>query len=308
VRFRPCCHREASADQCPFWWWICDNSYCNSVLQALYACEPFRAFILSYPDQGPPNIPLGPPPPDPNAPPTPSSPVATRGDPFSDTTASGATPSSPPTKRSWTGLGSRKSVQAGQPTLSALASQPIPPPAPVVPPAQSQGQGQQAQLQQQYANIPPMSLFATIQTLFHHLSTSAPHPAPAPKTPAATAPGQAGAAFPGLTPVINASSLSQPSASLLPNASGLPPGPAWLASLPPQAATRGSGPNGAGTLGRGVVRPEELIRTIKRENALFRGQMQQDAHEFLGWVLNRIAEEVVELDKDGKFHFHLFLY
>jgi ubiquitin carboxyl-terminal hydrolase 9/13 len=146
-----------------------------------------------------------------------------------------------------------------------------------------------------------MSLFATIQTLFHHLSTSPPHPAPAPKTPAATVPGQANA-FPGLTPV-SAASLSQPSPSLLPTLSGVPPGPAWLASLPPQAATRGSGPNGAGTLGRGVVRPEELIRTIKRENALFRGQMQQDAHEFLGWVLNRISEEVVELDKEGEWRF-----
>ena len=30
---------------------------------------------------------------------------------------------------------------------------------------------------------------------------------------------------------------------------------------------------------------------------MFRGMSQQDAHEFLGWLLNRVAEEVELLDK-----------
>ena len=50
-------------------------------------------------------------------------------------------------------------------------------------------------------------------------------------------------------------------------------------------------------MGKGVVKPEEVVRTVKRENELFRGNMHQDAHEFLGWMLNKIAEEVEELEK-----------
>jgi hypothetical protein len=46
-----------------------------------------------------------------------------------------------------------------------------------------------------------------------------------------------------------------------------------------------------------VVRPEDLLKTVKRENDMFRGMSQQDAHEFLGWVLNRVAEEVEMVDK-----------
>lgn len=30
---------------------------------------------------------------------------------------------------------------------------------------------------------------------------------------------------------------------------------------------------------------------------MFRGMSQQDAHEFLGWLLNRVAEEIEMLDK-----------
>lgn len=50
-------------------------------------------------------------------------------------------------------------------------------------------------------------------------------------------------------------------------------------------------------MGKGVVKPEELVRAVKRENELFRGNMHQDAHEFLGWMLNKIAEDVEELEK-----------
>jgi uncharacterized UBP type Zn finger protein len=39
---------------------------------------------------------------------------------------------------------------------------------------------------------------------------------------------------------------------------------------------------------------------VKRENEMFRGMSQQDAHEFLGWLLNRIAEDVEALDRELK--------
>ena len=32
-------------------------SYCNSILQALYFCKPFRDFVLNYPDAQPPTLP-----------------------------------------------------------------------------------------------------------------------------------------------------------------------------------------------------------------------------------------------------------
>lgn len=50
-------------------------------------------------------------------------------------------------------------------------------------------------------------------------------------------------------------------------------------------------------LGRGVVRPEDLMRTVRNENEMFRGLAQQDAHEFLGWVLNKVAEDVEMVDR-----------
>ena len=79
-----------------------------------------------------------------------------------------------------------------------------------------------------------------------------------------------------------------------------PQGPPLLASLPPPSAPRGGGPYQAGALGRGVVRPEDLLKTVKRENDMFRGMSQQDAHEFLGWVLNKVAEDVEIFDRSMK--------
>lgn len=48
------------------------------------------------------------------------------------------------------------------------------------------------------------------------------------------------------------------------------------------------------------MRPEDVLKTIKRENEMFRGMAQQDAHEFLGWVLNKVSEEVEQVDKHLK--------
>mmetsp|Transcript_18427 Transcript_18427/g.71180 ORF Transcript_18427/g.71180 Transcript_18427/m.71180 type:complete len:409 (+) Transcript_18427:171-1397(+) len=40
----------------------------------------------------------------------------------------------------------------------------------------------------------------------------------------------------------------------------------------------------------GVLKPRDVILTLKRENVLFRGNMHQDAHEFLNFLLNNIGE------------------
>ncbi|GAB5588107.1 hypothetical protein Unana1_03007 [Umbelopsis nana] len=42
----------------------------------------------------------------------------------------------------------------------------------------------------------------------------------------------------------------------------------------------------------GVVAPIQFINKVKKENELFRSSMHQDAHEFLNFVLNTIAEDV----------------
>lgn len=51
-----------------------NTCYCNSVLQALYACQPFRAFVEAYPNTPPPVSALGPPPGEANVPNSPSAP------------------------------------------------------------------------------------------------------------------------------------------------------------------------------------------------------------------------------------------
>ena len=43
---------------------------------------------------------------------------------------------------------------------------------------------------------------------------------------------------------------------------------------------------------QGVVAPSAFIGQLRRENELFRSTMHQDAHEFLGYLLNAIAEDV----------------
>ncbi len=42
----------------------------------------------------------------------------------------------------------------------------------------------------------------------------------------------------------------------------------------------------------GSVAPRKFIATVKRENEMFRGAMHQDAHEFLNFVLNALAENL----------------
>ncbi|KAI9203322.1 uncharacterized protein BJ171DRAFT_149908 [Polychytrium aggregatum] len=48
----------------------------------------------------------------------------------------------------------------------------------------------------------------------------------------------------------------------------------------------------------GVFGPKEFIQTLKSENELFRGAQQQDAQEFLNYLLNAIAEILVKQQKE----------
>ncbi|CDS12439.1 Putative Ubiquitin carboxyl-terminal hydrolase(Fragment) [Lichtheimia ramosa] len=47
----------------------------------------------------------------------------------------------------------------------------------------------------------------------------------------------------------------------------------------------------------GVVAPVNFINKVKKENELFRSSMHQDAHEFLNYLLNSIAEDVETYQK-----------
>ncbi|KAH8914048.1 cysteine proteinase, partial [Atractiella rhizophila] len=42
----------------------------------------------------------------------------------------------------------------------------------------------------------------------------------------------------------------------------------------------------------GAVAPKDFIACLRKENELFRSTMHQDAHEFLNYLLNTVAEEV----------------
>eukprot|EP01137_Pigoraptor_chileana_P018365 Opistho-2@77726 len=47
----------------------------------------------------------------------------------------------------------------------------------------------------------------------------------------------------------------------------------------------------------GVVAPRKFIARLRKENEAFRGYMHQDAHEFLNYLLNTIAEVLVTAEK-----------
>ncbi|KAK9845683.1 hypothetical protein WJX84_010743, partial [Apatococcus fuscideae] len=48
----------------------------------------------------------------------------------------------------------------------------------------------------------------------------------------------------------------------------------------------------------GVIAPKRLIARLRRDNELFRSYMHQDAHEFLNFVLNDMAETLERTEKD----------
>ncbi|KAL7425062.1 hypothetical protein Q5752_000750 [Cryptotrichosporon argae] len=274
-----------------------NSCYCNSVLQALYHCQVFRQCIESYPDVEPSIIPLGgAPAPFPSAANggllspvlEPTSPTP-KSNPFDNPTFN---PSSPPTKdkSKWSLTRRPTSSQSSLPVSSAPAQPQQPPKATIHPLA---------------VDIPMdgKTMLSTIQTLFHHLSTSEPHrPAPPRVAPAANGNGIAAAA--------GDNSISAPSASLIANNTwqgsaygppatpGAPAGPPLLASLPAPSAPRAGGPFGAGTLGRGVVRPEDVIRVVRERDEKYRPGEQQDAHEFLGFLLTQLEEDLAIKDRE----------
>ena len=49
----------------------------------------------------------------------------------------------------------------------------------------------------------------------------------------------------------------------------------------------------------GVVGPQAFIQQLKKENELFRSTMHQDAHEFLNYLLNTVAEHLEKQDKEA---------
>lgn len=156
-------------------------SYCNSVLQALYFCHPFRDLVLQTPDK---SNPLVPPLASPSAPPQP-------------------TPSQIPTRaknvRKSSAMDTRAPVEAANGQSSApLTGPPIPP--------------------------SPPTLFSALRSLFLHISQN--------------------------------------------------------------------------SLDKGTVAPRAFIDKLKKENELFRSSMHQDAHEFLNYLLNSIAEDLEQQAKE----------
>jgi len=47
----------------------------------------------------------------------------------------------------------------------------------------------------------------------------------------------------------------------------------------------------------GVIGPRKFVAKLRKENELFRGFMHQDAHEFLNYLLNEVAEYIQKCNK-----------
>lgn len=297
-----------------------NTCYCNSVLQALYHCAPFRHFVGSYPNRSPVGIPAGPTPeeiaskfhelaianaklaasesnsgggiaqetiyesPEPST----STPTATASSSSNNAEgekrsrwglgmgtrkqSSNVVPSVSPSSQSRTPLraqangnptvtdpsGSTPNTTGNASNVSEDAAAAAAPPLPKL-----------ATIAPQDPHLPPVSLLSAMQSLFDYTDASPPHPPPPPKPPQQKPPGSETT---GGTTLFNPHNPDRP-------------------------FVRGGGPHGAGTMGKGVVKPEELVRAVKRENELFRGNMHQDAHEFLGWMLNKVAEDIEEIER-----------
>ncbi|AFR95438.1 ubiquitin carboxyl-terminal hydrolase 9/13 [Cryptococcus neoformans C23] len=295
-----------------------NSCFCNSVLQALYACSTFRDFVEAYPDILPPRRPIGP------------SQVEKR---YPSVDWDGPVPGWDPSirlnkehrafialqeannpvtstggkeKRNW--MGRKMSSAHSAPTLATLqANQPeqlpsLPNPFPnfddpllVRTPASD--------------NDPPLTLFQTFQTLFYYFSHSPPHMpikgkgqtkdsegalieyteeekvddsgVEVSEKPSSTNQGQ---------PAQSASASSQQTQSQGQNAQ--PSGPSKLASLPPPSTFRETGAWRAGQLGWGVVQPNDVMDAVKRSAPSFNNDDQHDAHEFFSVVVNTLAKEV----------------
>jgi ubiquitin C-terminal hydrolase len=49
---------------------------------------------------------------------------------------------------------------------------------------------------------------------------------------------------------------------------------------------------------QGYIAPKAFVQKLRRENEMFRGYMHQDAHEFLNFTLNEVADNLVAEIKD----------
>ena len=52
----------------------------------------------------------------------------------------------------------------------------------------------------------------------------------------------------------------------------------------------------------GIISPQKLIEVLKRDNEIFRGNIHQDAHEFLNMLLNQVVDVVEENAKQQDQH------
>lgn len=228
-----------------------NTCYANSVLQALYFCQPFRDIILSYAVQE-----------------TPASANTTR--PATATTISDGR--APP-------FGDGQDQVVGPSKLSK--------------------EGHHASDFQ--VSDDPETLFVTLHRLFASIAkASAEHAPPSPTTPTRTTssrgisiPGKGGKAANTKTkqptrpstasgmsrPAVSPSG-NQPQVYPLQNASGI---------------KRKDQGVSAGPVDQEVL--SGFLAALRRENILFKSREHQDAHEFLNFVLNAIAENLEEIDK-----------
>ncbi|ADV22400.1 Ubiquitin thiolesterase 9, putative [Cryptococcus gattii WM276] len=294
-----------------------NSCFCNSVLQALYACSTFRDFVEAYPDILPPRRPIGPVQVEKRYPsvdwdgPVPGWDPAIRLNKEHRAFIAlqeANTPMSPAggkEKRNW--MGRKMSSAQSAPTLATLqANQPeqlpsLPNPFPdfddpllVRMPASD--------------NDPPLTLFQTLQTLFYYFSHSPPHMPIKGKGQTKDSEGalieyteeekvddsgvevEKTSSSPQGQPAQPGAASSQQTQSQGQNAQ--PSGPSKLASLPPPSTFRETGAWRAGQLGWGVVQPNDVMDAVKRSAPSFNNDDQHDAHEFFSVVVNTLAKEV----------------
>lgn len=132
-----------------------------------------------------------------------------------------------------------------------------------------------------------------LQTPDHSNPSIEPPPVAAPPTPPPPTPAP-------LTRIKNSRKQSSPDVKSDKNASNAPPLPVTGPPIPLAPPTLFSALRSLyahisnNTLDKGTVAPRAFIEKVRKENELFRGLAHQDAHEFLNYLLNKVAEEIEE--------------
>ncbi|OAV98216.1 hypothetical protein PTTG_25708 [Puccinia triticina 1-1 BBBD Race 1] len=286
------------------------SSYANSVLQALYFCKPFRQLLeLSSAD------PLLPP-----ASQQPAASQSSSSSPHSLTQQQLPNPRIPPSSESpssnhsknhvrskSTGLGldtlQRRNQQQSNPPPSSSPS-PSPTtttrprsksnqllltktltPSSTSSPAHSQQQQQPPKI---HLKTDPNTLYGTQNHPSAPPKTSIPTPANHTKRNWAAADFDQGGVGKFHLPSANPSSSSSRNQTSTPlQADPDQPDPTICSSLRDLFRHISAQPNSVG-----AVAPQAFITTLKRYNELFRSTMHQDAHEFLNYLVNSVAEDV----------------